>query len=282
MIPILWALTSSVAYGVSDFVGGAASRRAPAIQIVLFSYPVSAVVIAVIAFFVEGSPTPVSLIWGAAAGAVMALAMWSFYVALAAGPMSVVSPVTAVIVTVVPVSVGLVLGERPSAAALAGIAIAAAAVVLVSREPSAERSTRARIRPRVWGVTVVAGLAFALSFVFTGQIAPGTGLWPLAVARLAATILILLIALGTRRAGTPRGAAFFGAVCVGALDVVANSAMLFAFQSGTLSLGSAVIALYPAMTVALAIVVLRERVAVWQLTGLALAAASVVIISLNS
>lgn len=282
MIPLILALTSSVAYGVSDFVGGVASRRAPAIQIVLFSYPVSAALITFVSLFVAGSPTPASLLWGALSGAVMSAAMWAFYAALSAGPMSVVSPLTAVIVTVVPATVGIALGERPSPLALLGIVVAIAAVILVSREPSSGAQRSKPMTLSVTGLTVVAGLAFALSFVFTGQIAAGTGLWPLVLARWTASALVLIIAFASRRAGRPEGRALVGAICVGGLDVVANTAMMLAFQSGTLSIGSALIALYPAVTVTLAITVLRERVASWQIAGLLLAGIAILVISLNA
>lgn len=282
MISLLWALLSSVAYGVSDFVGGAASRRAPAIQIVLISYPVSAVLVAVVALFVPGTPTPIAFLWGAASGVVMSTAMWAFYAALAAGPMSVVSPLTAVIVTIVPAAVGIFLGERPSVLALWGVVGAIFAVILVSKEAPGTAPSSRRMTLPVTGLTVLAGLAFALSFVFTGQIPAGTGLWPLVVTRGTASVLVFLVALARRRVGRPAGRALAGAICVGGLDVIANTAMLFAFQSGTLSIGSAVIALYPAVTVTLAIVVLRERVARWQIAGLVLAAVAIVIISLNA
>ncbi|MEV7769847.1 DMT family transporter [Microbacterium sp. Kw_RZR3] len=282
MNPVLWALVSSGAFGLSDFVGGAASRRAPALQIVLISYPVSAALIVLLACIVGGEPTLESLVWGAASGAVMAAAMWSFYWALAHGPMSVVSPLTAVIVTILPVSVGILQGERNSVVAMVGVAVAIVAVLLVSKEPRRTESDGRRMTLRILLVTAAAGFAFGFSFIFTGQIASGTGLWPLVAARSTATVVILAAAVASRQVRPPRGIALAGAVTVGALDVVANTAMLFAFQEGTLSLGSAVIALYPAVTVILAICILRERVAWWQTLGLVLAAASVFVISINS
>lgn len=282
MTSVIWALLSSVAYGLSDFVGGAASRRAPALQVVLLSYPVSAVLMALLAFLVPATPTMSSLLWGAASGAVMCLAMWSFYAALAMGPMSLVSPLTALFVTVIPATTGILLGERPSILALIGMTAAAIAVVLVSQEPNSRKGSHTPVTRQAIGATVVAGVAFSLSFIFTGQIATGTGLWPLLAGRTTATILILTIALILRKIGAPQGIALIGAVSVGALDVVANTSMLFAFQNGPLSLGSAIIALYPAVTVALAMATLGERVTAQQGVGLCLAALAVTTIGLNS
>ena len=59
------------------------------------------------------------------------------------------------------------------------------------------------------------------------------------------------------------------------LDTIANVATLLALQSAMLSLAGVLIALYPAATVLLAIMVLRERVTRWQAIGMVLALASV-------
>lgn len=277
MIAILLALTSAFAYGVSDFAGGVASRRVQALRVVLISYPVSALVIGVAAPFVGGNPTPASLGWGVASGVVMALAMWWFYVALAEGPMSVVSPLTAIIVAGLPVVVGIAIGERPAVLAYVGIALALVAIVLVTKEGPTESGGAAarRFTPRVAWFTVGAGTFFALSFVFTHQIESGTGLWPLLVARGVASLVVVATALAVRQASPPPGATLRLAVMIGLLDVVANVTMLYAFQSGLLSVVSVVIALYPAVTVGFAVVFLKERIVHLQVAGLVLSLVAV-------
>lgn len=279
MITLFLALTSGVAYGVSDFVGGVASRRVPVLQVVLVSYPVSALIVGIAAPILGGEPSIASLLWGGASGAVMAVAIWCFYSALASGPMSIVSPLTAVLVAAIPVFAGLSFGERPGALSFVGIGVSIAAVLLVSREPSTPRDTIRRFTSRVGWLTVGAGLSFALSFIFTDQIRSGTGLWPLFVARSVATVIVLVATSATKSLQMPSGNALRLAVAVGVLDVIANVAMLYAFQSGLLSIGSALISLYPAITVGLAVLLLRERISVWQVGGLVLAGAAIVVIS---
>lgn len=278
MIAVLLSLTSAVAYGVSDFVGGAASRHVQALRVVLVSYPVSAVVIGLAALLVGGEPSVASLAWGTASGAVMAVAMWWFYMALAEGPMSVVSPVTAVVVAALPVGVGLVAGERPTGVVWLGILVALVAIVLVTREvpvPHEDATPRRSFTPRVAWLTLGAGTFFALSFVFTHRIEAGTGLWPLLLARTVASALVAVTALAMRQARAPEGRVLRLAVLVGLLDVVANVTMLYAFQAGLLSVVSVIIALYPAVTVGFAVVVLGERIARHQIVGLALSLAAV-------
>lgn len=107
----MFALVSALGYGVSDFVGGIASRRIAALRVVLVSYPVAMVLLAVIASVVGGHITTPAVVWGALCGVSQAFGVWWFYAALGAGPISVVSPLTAILVAGVPVGVGLALGS---------------------------------------------------------------------------------------------------------------------------------------------------------------------------
>lgn len=287
MIGVILALVSAAAYGTSDFFGGIASRRVAALQVVLVSYPISAVIIAVAAVFVGGEFSWRSMLFGAASGLVMALAMWWFYIALAEGPMSVVSPLTAVIVAGIPVIVGVLLGERPSAISYGGIALAIIAVILVSREPTGfsdhtvSGAPAPRFTRRVAWFTVGAGVCFALSMVFTHQIEAGTGLWPLVVSRTVASVIVIAVATTAGQlAKPPRGILGFAAL-IAVLDVVATSTLLYALQAGLLSLVSVLVSLYPAVTVLLAVLVLKERVGRWQVVGMGLALAAVAAIAVN-
>lgn len=279
---IILALASAVAYGTSDFVGGLAARYSRAMSVVLIAYPSSFVIFAMLAPFVGQPVHAVSLLWGAASGVVMALATVWFYSAMAQGPMNVVSPLTAVIATLLPVGFGLFVGERLNGVVLAGVGLAVAAVFLVSRQP---RLPYPAVRPftaRIAWLAIGTGVGVSLSFIFTDQIAEGTGLWPLVAARGAASLAIFCAAAGTKQLGFPSRKAGALALVVGGCDVVANAAMLWAFQAGLLSIGSALISLYPAMTIALAMVVLGERTTALQTLGLGLSAAAILTISLAS
>ncbi|SDH75922.1 Uncharacterized membrane protein [Rhodococcus triatomae] len=273
---------------MSDFVGGVASRRVTALRVVIVSYPLSLLVVLAIAPFVGGTVSASGLVWGAVSGIAVGVAVWWFYLALASGPMSVVSPVTAVLVAGLPVTVGLVLGERPGGMAYAGIAVALIAVVLVSREsPDATAGEVAggrtlRFTRNVALLTVGSGVAFALAFVALHRIGDGGGLWPLAASRAAATAVVWAVALAAHQFSAPRGVPLRLAVYVSVLDVIANAAMMFAFQGGMLSLVSVIGSLYPAATVLLAMVMLGERVGRLQQAGMLLALASVAMIAVAS
>lgn len=232
-----------------------------------------------------GALTPAAALWGTAAGVTGGVAVWWFYRALADGPMSVVSPLTAVLVAGIPVLVGLVVGERPGSLALAGIALALAAVVMVSRETADAAGTavdghRARFTPAVAWLTVGSGIAFALSFVSLHRIGDESGLWPLALSRASATVVVWLVAVGARQFVRPPREVVAFAVGIAVLDLVANGAMLYAFAGSMLSLVSVIGSLYPAATVLLAMTLLGERIGRTQQVGMGLALAAVALIAL--
>jgi drug/metabolite transporter (DMT)-like permease len=283
-------LVSAIGYGVSDFVGGIASRRVAALRVVLVSYPVALVLLTVAAVIVGGHVSPPAVLWGSLCGISQAFGVWWFYAALGAGPISVVSPLTAVLVSAVPVSVGVALGERPTGTAVVGIVLAFVAVVLVSRqvadEPLARResstdedSTPHRFTAKIAWLTVGSGSAFGLNFVLIAQAPVEAHLWPLVFARIAASTLVLLIALFTRNLAAPRGMPLRLALAAGVLDTTANVAMLMALHTSLLSLAAVLMSLYPAATVALALVVLKERVTRWQAIGMVLALIAVAMIA---
>ncbi|MFE9580637.1 EamA family transporter [Nocardia sp. NPDC006044] len=279
------ALIAALGYGVSDFYGGVAARKVTALRVVIYSYPFSVLLVLLLLPFVDGTPDAASIGWGLAAGVASGVAVWWFYAALASGPMAVVSPLTAVLVAGVPILVGLVIGERPGLLAFIGIAFALVAVLLVSREsPDAvtEEITggrELRFTKKVALLTVGSGLAFGFMFVFLHETAASSGLWPLLAQRSAATGVVWVTALSAKQFKRLRGEPLRLACYIGALDVIANIALLHAFHGSLLSLVSVIGSLYPAATVLLAMVLLGERVGRQQQVGMVLALVSVALIA---
>lgn len=252
-----------------------------ALRVVLVSYPVAMVLLGVLAVVVGGTVTAPAVIWGGLCGVSQAFGVWWFYAALGSGPISVVSPLTAVLVAAVPVGVGLALGERPGALAAAGTVLALAAVVLVSREATDEDVRPHPFTKTVAWLTIGSGLAFGLNFVLIHQAPVEARLWPLFFARVSATAIVLVVAAFTSNFHAPQGFPLQMALAAAVLDTGANVAMLLALQASMLSLAGVLISLYPAATVLLAIVVLRERVTRWQALGMVLALVAVGMISVH-
>jgi drug/metabolite transporter (DMT)-like permease len=247
--------------------------------VVLVSYPIALVLLTVLAAIVGGEVNQGAVFWGALCGVSQAFGIWWFYAALGSGPISVVSPLTAILVAGIPVGVGLVMGERPGLIAGIGVVFALIAVVLVSREATDEDATPHKFTATVAWLTVGSGLAFGLNFVLIHQAPEEAKLWPLVFARLSASALVLVIAAVSANLRPPSGTPLRLAVLAALLDTGANIAMLLALHASLLSLAGVLMSLYPAATVLLAIVVLRERVTMWQAVGMVLALAAVAMIA---
>ncbi|WP_457149348.1 EamA family transporter [Mycobacterium sp. URHB0021] len=281
MIGVALALASALGYGVSDFVGGLASRRVAALRVVLVSYPIALVLLTVVATPVGGDITKGAVLWGVLCGISQAFGVWWFYAALGAGPISVVSPLTAILVAGIPVGAGIVLGERPGVVAGVGIVLALVAVVLVSREATDEDVTPHTFTAKVAWLTLGSGVAFGLNFVLIHQAPVEARLWPLVFARASATVVVVMVAAVSDNLRPPTGPPLRLAVTAAMLDTAANIAALLALQASLLSLAGVLMSLYPAATVLLAIVLLRERVTRWQALGMVLALAAVAMIASN-
>lgn len=277
MVAIL-GLVSAVVYGASDFFGGLAARRMPALLASTLGSAV-AVVGAAIAVLVD---RPVWTLEDAAlaavAGVLGAIGTWSFYAGLAIGPMSVVSPGVAMIYAVVPAVVGIALGERfRPVGYVALVAVVGAALLLaVPRQRDGARLTRRAI---VLGT--IAGLAYAGYIIAMDRTSAASGLEPLLV-ELAAAFVVFTIVLALRRArrgpselaGLRDARSVLHALLAGLLLVVATILLVIGLHLGELAVMGVLNSLYPLGTVLLALVVLRERLSRLQLAGILLAIAA--------
>ncbi len=277
---IVLALASALVYGTGDFLGGLASRRVAAVVVTFVSQCAGLATLLLVLPFAHGDGLVQSdLAWGAAGGLAGAVALVAFYWALAAGTMSVVAPLTAVVSAVVPVVTGLALGERPSTWALVGVVLALPAIALIARENAGahRRATR-----RVLVAALIAGAGFGFFFVALARTSGDTGMWPLVGARVASVSLLAVVLAVTGRRPSVVPEARVTVLAAGVFDTTANALYLAAASRGLLSLVAVIAALYPASTVVLARVVLGERVERWQLGGFALAALAVGLVAASS
>ncbi len=265
-------------YGSGDFLGGLATRRSPLVSVLAISQLVG-LVVALVSSLALGTKLPgaADLAWGIAAGVIGTIGIAALYYGLATTIAAVVSPVAAVVGAVVPVALGVAAGERPGALAWAGISVALPSIVLLSAAPGAREGARGVRRAGLLGLA--AGTGFGLFFFAISRTTPGSGLWPLAAARVATISLIGLFALASRRPLGIPVAALPVILASGALDMGANVAFLLASRGGMLSIVAAVAALYPGPTVVLSHLFLRERLTLPRIAGLALALTGVALIS---
>ncbi len=262
---VLLSLAAAVAYGLSDFVGGLASRRTSAWPVAFIAASSAFVGALALALTTGGSPTRTDLLWGALAGIGSGAGGAFLYRGLAAGRMGVVAPISAVGAALLPVCVGVATGERPAWLVWLGIAAAVPGIWMVSREPGGSGDLAAGI---VDGV--LAGLGFGLLFAAMGQVPEEAGFAPLAVAQGIAVLAVALTATALRGRWVPYDRSQAWGAAAGVLATAAVVAFLLATQTGLLTVASVVTSLYPSITIALAALVLRERIHASQAVGLLL------------
>ncbi len=278
MLAVVLAFSSSLCWGLADFLGGLQSRVRPLVTVLLVAQ-VAAVAMGIA--YVAGSgdpfPDPGAAALATGAGVAGCAALAAFYRGLAIGTMSIVAPVSAT-GAAVPVLVGLATGERPGAIQVAGIVVAMAGIVLAAREP-ADAAPGPALRASL-ALAGLAALGFGTFFVLIDRATElGGAPWSLLLVRVGEVALLGGLALATRPA-MPSGVRDAGPLLViGVLDFSATAFFALATEQGLLSVVSVVGSLYPAVTVVLARVVLAERVARSQELGVVLTLAGVVAIS---
>ena len=199
MPPALTALLAALSYGIADFLGGLGSRRAAALPVASLSQGAGAVVLLLLVPLLHSAtPTLESLAWGAAAGFAGAAFLGLFYYLLAVGRMGIVAPVSAVWAVMVPVGAGILFGERPGIAALAGVVLAIGSTVMMSGGESTGRATKGLV-----GLSVLAGMLGGLWFVFLERAGAASGLWPLLSAKITSTLLTVAALWLLRRRISP-------------------------------------------------------------------------------
>jgi len=266
---VQFALPSAVTFGVADFTGGLASRCNPVVLVTALSQVAGAAVLVPALLLLPGAPSPAAAGFGALAGIAGALGLALYLRGLAVGPMGVVAPLSSLVGAGLPLSVGVLRGERPGGAALVAIGMALLAIGLAT---VGHRRGSAALHAVLLGLG--SGVGFGLFFVALDATPPGSGLWPLLAARAASIVLLgVLLLAGVARARPSRP----GLITLsGALDMTANILFLFATRAGSLSVSAVLVSLYPVVVVVLARVALHERLTAAQITsvGLALSASA--------
>ena len=300
---VLLGLAAAVLYGGGDFLGGMATRRAHVLT-VLMLVETAAVIVALAAAVILGGPASLpGLAWGFSAGAIGGLGLIIFYVGLAAGPMSVVAPVSGLVATVLPVAVALAEGERPGAGVYAGALLCLVAIVLASSASKTDEAdedgpgrtgrtghTGLAHPPRRLGRALAygtaSGVSFGLFFLLIRNAGQSGEVWPVAAGRIGELAVVLAAAAVLRPgllrgiSGGLRGGVPLAAVSAGVIDVVANLCYVAATRTGSFGLAVVLASLYPGVTVLLARVVLGERLRWIQRVGLGLAAIGVLLVTI--
>jgi len=276
-VVILFSLVAAAFYGSGDFLGGSASRRVAPFAVMLVSTPVGLAVLLVVALTTPGAPTPAALAWGAVAGSAGGVGLGVLYAALAAGPMSVVAPVSALTSAVLPVGYAVATGEHLDPLVYVGVALCLAAIGMVSLE-SGHRPGRLRAG-RGAVLAFASGLGFGVFFILIRHADPDSGVWPLVGSRAAAVAVVIVAVVCLRVSLSGARGVLWLAIPAGLLDALGNLFYLLATRAGLLSLSAVITSLYPGVTVVLARVVYTERLRRVQGLGLVVAGVGVAVLA---
>ncbi len=261
---VVLGLASAASWGAGDFSGGLASRRAPVLGVLVVGQLAATTLIAATALILgEAAPRAAAVAWAVSAGLSGAVGLAALYRGLAIGRMAVVAPVSAVLSAAIPVAWGMSREGLPPAVRLAGFVLGIAGIWLVAR--SGETGEGGAGLP----LAILAGCGFGGFLVLMHRAAQGGTFWPLAAARATSVALALGVALVRRRPWRPAAAAVPLVLLSGVFDAGGNAFFVLAAQSGRLDVASVLSSMYPASTVLLAALVLRERVTRPQVAGIA-------------
>jgi drug/metabolite transporter (DMT)-like permease len=298
VVIVVLSVASSLFYGTSDFLAGVAARRLAVLPATFITYLLGTAVIGLALLTGGWSWTPDAVVAGSAAAAFAIVGFITFYAALAIGPMSLLSPVIALIQAVVPVGAALITGQALSPLGWGAVALAVVATILISLQP-----TEATVRVTLPGavLALVSGVMLGASIVALDSSPHDSGLLP-AFLEMAGGLIVLGALIGvlrlTRReipwlaaqpeAPAPAGgaqpgrrAAWAAAVAAGVLLGGANALLMTALHAGNLAVVSVLSSLYPLATVLLAAIVLKERVSRIQVVGIAVAIVAAVLLSIS-
>ena len=275
-MPVILALLSSLVWGLSDFLGGTLSKKRKAVAVIGGSQSFGLLFVSLLAIGFQAW-TWNQIVWvnGAIAGAMGLLGLVCFYTALATGQMGIVAPISS-LSAVVPVTIGLVQGERPSAMQLTGIVVALIGVILASGP-----ELNGKVDPRPVFLALFAALTFGFCVYFMAQGARINPTMTVTAMRAVQVFLVIILFLAIRNLGGLVKRDIPMLATIGASDAGANVLYTFAASLGLLSVVSVLGSLYPIVTVLLAWWILKERLMRVQYIGIAITFSGVALLALG-
>lgn len=270
----LLSLSAAATWGAGDFSGGIATRRATVFSVIAIGHAAGVIfMLLLVVLFREPMPSAASGEWALAAGLTGGAGLACLYRSLAVGKMGLNAPLSAVIAALVPLIFSLFSEGVPHAARLTGFVIALVSIWLIATQSGVPGGSAGL------GLAIAAGVGlggFLLLIKFAGSSAV---FWPLALARIASFGLMLVMIAFSGGTWRPAAGSLHWALLAGLLDIGANALYVGAAQRGSLAVAAVLSSLYPASTVILARIFLKERWSPLQGVGMFAALLAVALIS---
>ncbi len=291
------ALPAALSYGVADFAGGLAARRAPVLVVTLVAQAAGLLTLLPAVWLLPGHPSAAAIGLGVLAAIGGTSGLLLYLRALAVGPMGVVAPLSSVVGAGLPLAVGVLTGERLGPLTVVAIVVALVAILMATAGTRRDAAATTGIL-----LGLAAGVGFGLFFVGLGSTPDDSGLWPLLAGRVVSVMVVGALVLRHRlplrpgvrpvvrlrqtvgaarpvaeQAPAPLPARWM--IVSGVFDSAANVLFLLSARLGDLAVSAVVVSLYPVVVVLLARVVLRERLTAMQLVSAALALGASVLLA---
>ena len=271
-----YGLATVLCWGTGDFIGGYAAKRANAFVLAFYAHAGGLALMTALAIL-RHAPYPPrdAALWAIAGGLSGGAALAIFYRALASGKMGLTAPVSAVLGAAIPVMFGIFTEGLPHTVQLSGFGLAVLGIFLISRPEDGVA------RPEGLSLAVLAGFGFAGFFLCMKQTGGSSALWSADLARLASLALVSVIVIASRAEKTIERQGIGLGVLAGCLDVSGTALYVHANQTGRLDAAVVLTSLYPAVTVVLARLLLREHFTPWKTAGMVAAILAVPMIALQ-
>jgi uncharacterized membrane protein len=274
ILAILWALGSTFAWGAGDFTGGLVARKHNVYSVLLTAQLISLLPLILLTVSVETAvPNSHDLLLGCIAGLFGVIGLLNLYSGLASGRMSIVSPLAAMVACTLPVLVSLFTEGMPSLMQAGGFALALLAVWLLSSDGKQITASTTELR-----FALLSGLGFAGVFICFNATSGETALWPVLASRITSVTALSLYVVSQKRWHTPPFRILPLIAATGLLDTTGNYFFVMAGQHGRLDVVTSVVSLYPAITVLLAWLLLKERLNLLPILGVVLALTAITLI----
>ena len=271
------ALAAAVLAGTGDFFGGRATKKTNIVSVLAISHFLGLVIILVLAPLMAEEFKTSDFFLGVLASSFGLMGLTLLYRGLAKSPMAIVAPITAVACATLPVGWGLFSGEKLATQQVVGVFVGLLAIFLVSWTPG----KRTSIKGLLILEALIAGFSFGAFFIVIDGTSETTAPWPVVGSRVFSVLAIFLFVIIRKKSIKPEGNSAPYIIGAGFFDTLANIALLAALNKGLLSLVSILASFYPAVTVLLARLFLKEIMSTSQLIGLALGLTSIGILAVS-
>jgi drug/metabolite transporter (DMT)-like permease len=277
LLSIFYGIASAVAWGAGDFLGGLATRKTSPYRVLFLGQLSGLILFLFLALLtVEALPAAADVLWAALASLLGLAGLVFLYRALAGGQMTIAAPVSALFSALIPVVYAIITTGFPSVTTMVGFILAFLAVWLISQTDGMNlRFSLSDLR-----LPLTSGFFFGLYFIALHKATLHSFYWPVTVSRITGVLVLGLIALLGRQPAMPPRGLWRIVVLSGILDVIGNGLYALAARTGRLDVAAVLGALYPASTVLLAWILLKEKVSMIQTIGILCAFAAIILFTL--